>query len=176
MAKLRHIAMWVPDPQRSAKFYCEALGMKVVGEANSATATGVYLSDGTISLALLKYRTDQAAGERGKDYVGVHHIGFLVDDARRAEPAGREQRRPDLPGRPAREDDRVLREEIPRPGRHHLQHDPLRLEGHREIAVEEMLEWGRKVLASQPFSVLLRAERVAFSPGSAKLRIPISPS
>ena len=80
MAKLRHIAMSVPDPQRSAKFYCEALGMKVVGEANSATATGVYLSDGTISLALLRYRTDQAAGERGKDYVGVHHIGFLVDD------------------------------------------------------------------------------------------------
>ena len=61
MAKLRHIAMSVPDPQQSAKFYCEALGMTVVGEANSATATGVYLSDGTISLALLKYRTDQAA-------------------------------------------------------------------------------------------------------------------
>ena len=65
MAKLRHIAMSVPDPQQSAKFYVEALGMKVVGEANSATATGVYLSDGTISLALLKYRTDEAAGERG---------------------------------------------------------------------------------------------------------------
>jgi methylmalonyl-CoA/ethylmalonyl-CoA epimerase len=54
--------------------------MQVVGEANSATATGVYLSDGTISLALLKYRTDEAAGERGKDYVGVHHVGFWVDD------------------------------------------------------------------------------------------------
>ena len=36
-----------------------------------------------------------------------------------------------------------------------------------------MLEWGRKVLASQPFSVLLGAELVAFSPGSAELRIPI---
>jgi methylmalonyl-CoA/ethylmalonyl-CoA epimerase len=80
MAKLRHIAFSVPDPWRSAKFYCDALGMKVVGEANSATATGVYLSDGTISLALLKYRTDEAAGERGKDYVGVHHVGFWVDD------------------------------------------------------------------------------------------------
>jgi methylmalonyl-CoA/ethylmalonyl-CoA epimerase len=80
MAKLRHIAFSVPDPWRSAKFYCEALGMQVVGEANSATATGVYLSDGTISLALLRYRTDEAAGERGKDYVGVHHVGFLVDD------------------------------------------------------------------------------------------------
>jgi methylmalonyl-CoA/ethylmalonyl-CoA epimerase len=92
MAKLRHIAFSVPDPKASAKFYCEALGMKVVGEANSATATGVYLSDGTISLALLKYRTDAAAGERGRDYVGVHHIGFLVDDldeqSRRVENGG----------------------------------------------------------------------------------------
>ena len=38
-----------------------------------------------------------------------------------------------------------------------------------------MLDWGRKVLASQPFSVLLGAELVAFSPGIAELRIPIKP-
>jgi methylmalonyl-CoA/ethylmalonyl-CoA epimerase len=80
MAKLRHIAFSVPDPHKSAKFYCDAFGMRVVGEADSATATGVYLTDGTISLALLRYRSDAAAGERGRDYVGVHHIGFLCDD------------------------------------------------------------------------------------------------
>ena len=39
-----------------------------------------------------------------------------------------------------------------------------------------MLEWGRKVLASQPFSVLLGAELVDFAPGIAELRIPIGPS
>jgi uncharacterized protein (TIGR00369 family) len=38
-----------------------------------------------------------------------------------------------------------------------------------------MLDWGRKVLASQPFSLLLGAELVAFSPGSAELRIQIKP-
>lgn len=38
-----------------------------------------------------------------------------------------------------------------------------------------MLEWGRKVLASQPFSVLLGAELVAFSPGIAELKVPIKP-
>ena len=38
-----------------------------------------------------------------------------------------------------------------------------------------MLEWGRKVLASQPFSVLLGAELVAFSPGIAELKVPIRP-
>ena len=80
MAKLRHIALSVPDPHKSAKFYSEAFGMEIVGEANSATATGVYLSDGTVSLALLKYRTDAPAGPRGKDFVGLHHIGFLCDD------------------------------------------------------------------------------------------------
>ena len=36
--------------------------------------------------------------------------------------------------------------------------------------MEDMLEWGRKVLASQPFSVLLGAELVGFSPGSAELK------
>lgn len=80
MAKLRHIALSVPDPHKSAKFYSEAFGMEIVGEANSATATGVYLSDGMVSLALLKYRTDAPAGPRGKDFVGLHHVGFLCDD------------------------------------------------------------------------------------------------
>ena len=38
-----------------------------------------------------------------------------------------------------------------------------------------MLDWGRKVLASQPFSVLIGAELVAFSPGIAELKVPIKP-
>lgn len=38
-----------------------------------------------------------------------------------------------------------------------------------------MLDWGRKVLASQPFSVLLGAELVAFSPGIAELKVAIKP-
>jgi len=32
-------------------------------------------------MALLKYKTDGAVGEeQGKDFVGVHHTGFRVDD------------------------------------------------------------------------------------------------
>jgi uncharacterized protein (TIGR00369 family) len=38
---------------------------------------------------------------------------------------------------------------------------------------EDMLAWGRQVLASQPFSVLLGAELIGFSEGSAELKIPI---
>lgn len=81
MAKLRHIAITVPDPWKAAEFYMRVFGMKKVGETDWANASGVYLSDGTINLALLNYKTDQAAGEWcGRDFFGVHHFGFWVDD------------------------------------------------------------------------------------------------
>lgn len=81
MAKLRHFALSVPDPEAAAAFYEQAFGLKRVGENDHPGATGVYLSDGVINLALLRYKTDEAAGEdRGKDYFGVHHFGFVVDD------------------------------------------------------------------------------------------------
>ena len=80
MAKLRHIAMQVPDPAKAAEFYMRAFGMKKVGETDWENARGVYLSDGVINLALLNYKTAEAAGDRGVDFVGLHHIGFWVDD------------------------------------------------------------------------------------------------
>ena len=81
MARLRHIAISVPDPKKSAEFYVKTFGLKQVGKTDSPLATGVYLSDGVINVALLRYKTDEAAGkERGKDYVGVHHFGFQVED------------------------------------------------------------------------------------------------
>ena len=55
-------------------------GMKKVGETDWENAKGVYLSDGVINLALLNYKTEHAAGERGRGFVGVHHFGFWVDD------------------------------------------------------------------------------------------------
>lgn len=39
--------------------------------------------------------------------------------------------------------------------------------------MDDMLTWGRQVLASQPFSVLLGAELLRFSAGSAELKVPI---
>lgn len=91
MAKLRHIAMSVPDPGKAAEFYCQAFDMKRVGTTDSPLANGIYVSDGLITLALLKYKTDEWAGyvegedERGKDYVGLHHIGFWVDELKDTE-------------------------------------------------------------------------------------------
>lgn len=91
MAKLRHIALSVPDPEKTADFYCNAFDMQRVGTTDSPLARGVYVSDGVVTMALLKYKTDVWSGyvagedERGKDYVGIHHLGFWVDDLTEAE-------------------------------------------------------------------------------------------
>ena len=82
MAKLRHVAMSVPDPDKTADFYCEAFDMKRVGETDSPLAKGVYVSDGVITVALLNFKTDE---QGPRDYVGLHHIGFWVDDLQEAE-------------------------------------------------------------------------------------------
>ena len=82
MAKLRHVAMSVPDPDKTADFYCEAFDMKRVGKTNSPLANGVYVSDGVITLALLNFKND---AQGPKDFVGLHHIGFWVDDLGDAE-------------------------------------------------------------------------------------------
>src|SRR5688500_8594881 len=87
MAKLRHIAITVPDPYKAAEFYMRAFGMRKVGETDWANARGVYLTDGTINVALLHYKTEEAAGARGRDFVVVHHIGVLVDEVETAQKA-----------------------------------------------------------------------------------------
>ncbi len=50
-ARLRHIAISVPDPEKAAKFFEQAFEMKVVGRAG----VGLYVSDGTINVALLRF-------------------------------------------------------------------------------------------------------------------------
>lgn len=77
MAKLRHIAVTVPDMEAAATFYEKTFEMERVFESGIV----IMLSDGTISLAILKFKTDEQAGdERGKDFHGLHHMGFVVDD------------------------------------------------------------------------------------------------
>ena len=79
-AKLRHIAITVRDPEKAAAFYERSLGLKRVGGTDWEGARGVYLTDGVINLALLRYKTDEFAGERGTGFVGLHHFGFIVQD------------------------------------------------------------------------------------------------
>ena len=78
MAKLRHIAISVPDLEKAARFYESAFELERLSENDIA----INLSDGVVNLTLLHFPTDEMAGdERGKDFFGVHHIGFEVEDA-----------------------------------------------------------------------------------------------
>ena len=78
MAKLRHIAIAAKDPDAMAEFYKQAFDFKEVRKTDGPLAYGYHLSDGTIDLAILRFKTDQIG--RGLDYTGLHHFGILVED------------------------------------------------------------------------------------------------
>ena len=80
MAKIKHIALSTQDVDRTAAFYVNVFGMKEIARIDSPNARGYYLSDGDLNLAILNFKNDAAAGaERGKDWSGLHHIGFQVE-------------------------------------------------------------------------------------------------
>ena len=79
-AKIKHIALATQDPEKTANFFKEVFGLQEVGKVDGHNAVGYYLSDGNINLAILNFKNPVVAGERGADYVGIHHIGFQVDD------------------------------------------------------------------------------------------------
>src|SRR5207249_6589136 len=57
MARIKHIAIRTPYPEKTAAFYKDVFGLKEVGQAR--------------------------AGESPRDaagYTGIHHLGFMVDD------------------------------------------------------------------------------------------------
>jgi catechol 2,3-dioxygenase-like lactoylglutathione lyase family enzyme len=87
MPKLRHIALHTPDPEATAEFYKRVFEMKEVGKVNSPIAEGYYLSDGDLNVAILKFK-DPAAADRhdglGPNVMGIHHMGFWVEDAETA--------------------------------------------------------------------------------------------
>ena len=82
MAKLRHIAIAAKDPDAMAEFYKKAFDFKEVRKTDGPLAYGYHLSDGTIDLAILRFKTDQLG--RGLDYTGLHHFGVLVEDVEAA--------------------------------------------------------------------------------------------
>ncbi len=77
-AKLRHIAFAVNDLERSALFYENAFGLERVRQSDVA----IMMTDGVMSVALLHLPTNNNTeqDERGRDFIGLHHVGFLVDD------------------------------------------------------------------------------------------------
>jgi methylmalonyl-CoA/ethylmalonyl-CoA epimerase len=88
MAKIRHIALIVPDVDASAKFFQEAFDLKIVGRARR----GIYLSDGTVNVALLKVEGDEKPG--------LYHFGVWVDDLAEAEAKAQSAGATYMSGRP----------------------------------------------------------------------------
>ncbi len=81
MAKLRHLALYTSDTEATAAFYKKAFDMVEVGRTHSAFAEGIFLSDGTLNLAVLHYNTPEAAAKYGSSSkFGMSHFGFWVED------------------------------------------------------------------------------------------------
>ncbi len=83
MARIKHIAIATADPAKTAQFYKEVFDLEEISPVDSPLADGYYLSDGHINLAILNFKSLEAAdmGEDGLSFTGFHHFGFQVDDA-----------------------------------------------------------------------------------------------
>ena len=78
---IRHIALYTPEPQRMADFYCKVFEMK---EVEKTDRSSIFVSDGYFNLALLYQRKEEP--------IGLNHFGFHVKSNEemqaRAEKAG----------------------------------------------------------------------------------------
>ena len=79
MPQIKHIAIATNDAEKTAKFYSEVFGLRQVAKLDSGNAIGYMLSDGNVNMAILDFQNDAVAGDRGKDWEGIHHIGFEVE-------------------------------------------------------------------------------------------------
>ena len=71
MAKIRHLAIKTKSPERLAAFYEEVFDMKRIRTEKDGGP--IYMSDGYITLALLRNRGEAAPS-------GINHFGFQTDD------------------------------------------------------------------------------------------------
>ena len=70
MPKIRHLAIKTKNPAKLAEFYRDVFDMKVI---NSEKSGAIYMSDGYLTLAILRNRGEAAPS-------GINHFGFQVDD------------------------------------------------------------------------------------------------
>jgi len=85
-AQLRHFAICVSDLKKSQAFYEKAFGFKKAGEETLSIGSAIYMSDGVINLALLKFSGDAGAGVKdAKSFIGSNHFGVQVDDLKEAQ-------------------------------------------------------------------------------------------
>ncbi len=81
MAKLRHIALSVSDVNVAKKFFEEAFDMQFVSRRDD---TVVYMTDGTMNVALINRGGRPLGWEKEELFYGVDHFGMWVDDVQEA--------------------------------------------------------------------------------------------
>ncbi len=78
MDRIKHMAIFTLDPEKTANFYVDVFGLERAGPAGRG---GFYLSDGEINLAILKARDVNADNPAGfQTPAGIDHFGFQVGD------------------------------------------------------------------------------------------------
>ncbi len=84
MARIRHIALVTDDPATTAEFYKQHFGLtELYRRPGDTGAKGVWLSDGYIYFAVLKYGetgVPKLGPGQSSELRGIHHIGFYVED------------------------------------------------------------------------------------------------
>ena len=71
--KMNHIHLKTPDPEKTAKFYVDTLGAKIVGQAG---ANGLRLDLHGLSVNITKF----IDGQSREQLYGIEHIAIDTDD------------------------------------------------------------------------------------------------
>jgi catechol 2,3-dioxygenase-like lactoylglutathione lyase family enzyme len=80
VAKLRHIAIQVPDLEKAASFYESVFGLKRLKKVNAPIGDAISLTDGVMNLTLLQFPEGAKGSKGGPDWAGLHHFGFVVEN------------------------------------------------------------------------------------------------
>lgn len=96
MARIRHVALFCKDAEKTAEFYRRLFDLKEVARNEGGA---IYLSDGEVNLALIQH------GPRlSHEEIGINHCGFQIEDMEafrvRMKELGINQplEKPDIPG------------------------------------------------------------------------------
>src|SRR6185295_18838382 len=76
MAKIRHIAYRATDVDAMAKFFVDAMGMKLIQKRKN---NAIDLSDGSVNITVLPLRAGTSDGAPTKQ-PGIDHIGFSAEN------------------------------------------------------------------------------------------------
>ena len=85
MAKIKHIAITAEDPFVTAELFKQALGLEELHRGDSDIAREVYLTDGSINLAVVCWKRTKENPNPYPEGYGLDHFGVLVEELEAAE-------------------------------------------------------------------------------------------